>query len=449
MTIWTQLTDGATQITCNLWSVSPGRLLASGGRPRAPLVSVFSEFMNNLCRDQPGYVGPTFAGTQDSGLCPVLYNVSSAWQARNRDTDELDTGSLTAQVLGPITIVGTINPNPGFRGFFIRNGAGQLVQMSDIYSDSLWSGFSATITGMSRVDGLPDDCGDPLLYPPPPGLPADDEDGIDLDFNLPVPGAPIIGVNLNIRIALQPPSIILTYNGGDVVEINGGGFNFNVGGSLSQQVNINPEFEAEITNSLDIINFNTNLTNDTVNNVNNTTQGTNISLEALTNTVNSIADTLGVSNFPVNSDVTGEDGCTLAISQSENLAQLFGTLFREVYKVNLKLCNELNLTRQLIGTGVSTVEERAFYLTAPDTAVFVELVIVGELPPNAKYFQTNEATGNWGEISQTNTNNSRLTGTTVFTRNTLLRLTDDIEGKRIRLFLIAGVTWEVYAFSEV
>jgi len=405
--------------------------------------------MNDLCRDEPGYVPPTFSGTQQSGLCSVLYNVSSSWQARNRDTNVLDTGSLTAQVLGPITIVGTINPNPGFRGYFVRSGAGQLVQMSDIYSDSLWSGFSATITGISRVDGQPDNCGDPLLFPPPPGLPQDDEDGVDLDFNLPVPGAPLIAVNLNFRISLQPPSIILTYNGGDVLEINGGGFNFNVGGSLSQNVNINPEFEAEITNNLDIINFNTSLTNDTVNNVNNTTQETGISLEALTNTINSIAERIGISEFPVNTDITDEEGCSLVLSQSSNISQLFSTLFREVYKVNLKLCNELNLTRQLVATGESTIEERAFYLPVPETTVFVELVITGDLPLNAKFFQTNEPTGNWGEISQTNSDNARLTGTTVFTKDTLLRLTDDLAAKRIRLFLIAGVTWEVYAFTEV
>jgi len=114
----------------------------------------------------PSAPPPPFQG----GQCEELYLVS--WFRNGTFNGNPNNSSGTTNpLLGPIAGISTVFPsNGGIQGILSYNG-GTIQVGSAGGPPNAWSQDSTiTITNVQRVDGLPDDCGDPPSPPaPPPG----------------------------------------------------------------------------------------------------------------------------------------------------------------------------------------------------------------------------------------------------------------------------------------
>ena len=200
--------DGIVDFSCSIWSNFPAFI----SNNKSPGASFARGYMNSICNGRvplPSLPPPPFTG----GQCPgVAYNFEYRRASYNIGTCVLNQDqTLTIQLTGPIGdpfhdptgVVGTsscngLNNDPVELGnWLIPTGTGNVNIFSSAFNDP--SGVAnppisfIEVISVTRVDGLPDNCGDPpSLYPPdqPTGndlttiivvpVPGD----IDLEFNL-------------------------------------------------------------------------------------------------------------------------------------------------------------------------------------------------------------------------------------------------------------------------
>ncbi len=156
---------------------------------------------------------PPFAG----GQCPVLYDVTVSTTVFDLFGPGIDgTVVSSARVLGPIGGVVSSTTQPGFegQGTVAVSSADGLITTSPATGTEGGTGFTITVLSVTRVDGLPDECGDP-----PPDLPPPSPVTIDVDvtygptnnFTVTVPvifGIAYVSldgrVNIPINVQLNP-----------------------------------------------------------------------------------------------------------------------------------------------------------------------------------------------------------------------------------------------------
>lgn len=168
------LSDGARAGACSLLGTEPyiADMIDRLGFPD-PLGarSVVPDFWrNSLCSTPaPPPPGPPFTG----GQCQASYNVVVTWVGQSRTfqgTCVDSSGSSNGSIVGPITFLGIERTDVG-SSFFLtarfrdRNGQQATIATSG-FSDQCGGGTITNIT-VSRIDGLPDNCGDPPPVPEP------------------------------------------------------------------------------------------------------------------------------------------------------------------------------------------------------------------------------------------------------------------------------------------
>lgn len=159
------LRTGARSAACGL--ITNGndaqRLLDSVVPPNTDLNRAASQLRRVLCdqppADEPPPIAPPFTG----GQCPAFYNVQ-ATGVRNgvsvtSGVSAID-GPLQGLVFSPLT-----TPDR-FRVRYLHNN-GQVSTATSLQSISGAEQAGFSLVNLGRVDGLPDDCGDPPITPPP------------------------------------------------------------------------------------------------------------------------------------------------------------------------------------------------------------------------------------------------------------------------------------------
>lgn len=207
-----------------------------GAFPEIPIAA--TRFTRRLLcnREPPEESNPPFSG----GQCPVFYDVTLLKNANLADGSPKPgyPDSITVRGLGPVQGF-IITQDPGFPEFIYvvfadgNDYAGNLNTPDERF-------VNCAITNVVRVDGQPDDCGNPLPptpTPPQPSAPIDlpvdwtDEDGNDLSLIIPIIFAPIrvdIDGTLNVPFKFDiDPTFNVNFNGS--ININTGDINFNFG----------------------------------------------------------------------------------------------------------------------------------------------------------------------------------------------------------------------------
>lgn len=198
-----------------------------------------------FCNEEPPDAPPPpFQGGQCSG---VLYNVgwSVSWSQNSAPPLNNQTRSGTVQVYGPVSGI-TREPLAGIGFNWFVNGrtaggaAAKVFVAGSGTGSAPYTNPTESITGVTRVDGQPDNCGSPPPVVPPP---APDYNVIDVDvtytdnsgndITVPIVGvfAPVvIAGNGNIYAPVRveiPTDLNLDING--TLDLTTGDINFNFG----------------------------------------------------------------------------------------------------------------------------------------------------------------------------------------------------------------------------
>ena len=182
---------------------------------------------------------PPFAG----GQCATAYTIDYSIRAQNEfNCSESIRSNSTNPIMGPIggwRLGGTPveyscgGPKTGYREFQVAGADGVFGNAASSPGSLLW--VEILSASVRRLDGLPDDCGDPPgppIPPPPPSNPRPTLPDVDVDF----PGLPpisipltavvgIVNVNVDGRITV-PVTVNASFDlGGQSFDID---FNFDV-----------------------------------------------------------------------------------------------------------------------------------------------------------------------------------------------------------------------------
>lgn len=222
---------------CTLYNNTPQWLLPDAfGDPGGILAR---GFYDNICRPDfppPSLPTPDFTG----GQCPVQYEVSYTVFANN--TFNPANPFSTA---GTLVVFGTIKGSKVEQvsaqwNVYLLSGAngapGNTVQNTLASISTVYTTPVVTITGISRLDGLPDNCGDPT--------PVDDRtpDVTDIEYNYDID---IGGQTLNVPVVVIRPELQVDVNFRPEVVVNVGGIdvNFNLDGiTFNVPVDVNNPF---------------------------------------------------------------------------------------------------------------------------------------------------------------------------------------------------------------
>jgi len=180
-----------------------------------------------LCPDRPpppqAFPRPPFEGGQCEGVTYRIEGLSAVTKsAGDPDGTRQLIGNGNRNVIGPVGGFTLENPlNDGFRRIGIRTGVG-VILVRDAPGDSVWYS-DPLFTAIVRVDGEPDDCGNPPSeYPIPPApfppLPPEDrpvtdpDGGPDINFTFAPTLAPIFididgSVNVPVNVNVSGPNI--------------------------------------------------------------------------------------------------------------------------------------------------------------------------------------------------------------------------------------------------
>lgn len=181
----------------------------------------------DLPPDDTVFPPPPFTG----GQCQTTYTLQIEGFDYNISCNEVPFTGQAQGAIGPIQgtrFIPRTSPLPNEtcpdKGLFqYQNGLGEWITIAAGGQGGL---AAATITSVTRADGLPDDCGDPDIELPPPGpitVNVDIDYGDDISITVPVIFAPIyVSVSGEIRIPVQ------------IGEIN-----------LNGEITLSPEFNFE------------------------------------------------------------------------------------------------------------------------------------------------------------------------------------------------------------
>lgn len=447
-----QIADAAKTVACGIWSVSPARLLARFPGAGRTAVGNFAGFMNDLCDLPPGPTGgrPNFTPGPERGRCQASYFVTTRWRARQIGSSVTNSGSGEfGPIPGPISGAFVFRPTPTFRGAYIRGADGINYQVSSLYSFSLWTDFTFAVTGSRRADNQADNCGQPTLLPGNPDVVEGDEDGVDTNISVNIDADTNIDIPITLLPNLNPPGIDVSINGEINFNFNAGGINFNVGGN-----NESPGLPPSVQDQLDNI-------EDKIDNIE---SGGNENFEFIVNQLEDIQQTQGeqateieqVQNqlnalgSPLPLETTNEqDKCLTEQTPITTVFDGLRVLSKELRKDRQESCFITPTEEVELFSGTSSKANRVFYLSVPASTIAVVLDLTGDLPQSASYYQTNEATGNFGAISAINAESRMMETRTVFTRQTRLDFETPEATSGVRVFLIPGVNFRVTRITRI
>lgn len=234
--------DGVATFACGLWSTFPDFITEETN----PANSFARGFMNRACSPiQPPNAAPTvpFIGGQ---CCDAMYDVTADWDLKRCNADvTVIAGSGTVSVVGQAKglILHQCTNTPSLRCLDVEyedclgtvqyetlasttrqiaNFACSGVPPTDPDADSInpfTSSFS--ITGITRTDGMPDNCGDP---PPRYDSPAPTSNDLNQNINI------TINDGLDLNLELQYIKLSNQYNFPMNFKVNGTNVSLDIGG---------------------------------------------------------------------------------------------------------------------------------------------------------------------------------------------------------------------------
>lgn len=232
---------------CIPYSLAPETTIRTLGRTTAGFVAdrIWNNAVENtvqrVCRDTPNYVAPQPSFPFTGGQCPgVRYEARVTMNVLGgSNCDNATTSTVSRDIIGPIADFRAIPDPTGadvgrvFVQAFARSVGQDLDDPQDWVPIGTRQNFGSCIGGalptidsvtVTRVDGLPDVCGNPE-----PTYPRDNGDitfapelDIDIAPNVPVQIAPNITVDVDGSINIELPGI------GDVT-VDIGGIDINLG----------------------------------------------------------------------------------------------------------------------------------------------------------------------------------------------------------------------------
>lgn len=206
--------------------------------PTTPPTLVAARWANRaLCNmEPPPFTGPPFQG----GQCPVTYSITTEIYACVTAGCGTQGPYGLGNYLGPITgLRGGFQPGQGWGVFISHAGVESYFNLSS-GGPTTYVSFDVQNPILTRLDGQPDNCGNPTppidpTPPPYPRIPRDvpyqDNDGNNFTIPIILVFAPVrvnIDGTLNVPFRIQlDPEFNVEFNG--TLNINNGNINFNFG----------------------------------------------------------------------------------------------------------------------------------------------------------------------------------------------------------------------------
>lgn len=199
--------------------------------PRGALNGLTSLFCDRIPSPIPDGPPPPFTG----GQCPTNYTVEVEYTGIFGGSPEGGIATATPE-LGPIGQAYAVLPAAGGLEIYLPTGAGDVLMVGRGGFPGAWVNPEILNQSVVRIDGLPDDCGDP-----PPGSTPDPPPGTDT----PIPDDIVVGPPGSEVVI--PITIVFS---GPLVNVNG---DFTIGFNIE-----NPEFSifGDINLTTGDINFN-------------------------------------------------------------------------------------------------------------------------------------------------------------------------------------------------
>lgn len=240
-----QIAEGAKEAACTVY-----RTYAKNYVPRNPLNAPITYFWDSVCTESVFPPPPPYTG----GQCLTNYRVwTRASYRMKRNPEEagivVDVDYRFNSVFGPIQPkdLEALLPGAEFGGTNrapVAQVKGWLDDNWELASGSTftqWNQYSYNVVlshyiyRVERLDGAPDNCGDPHNeYPPSPVLPSE---GVDIDIDVESREGNKIGITLNFNDIDFNMPVTFRFDGGFIqvdfggVHINwSGDFNWNAGG---------------------------------------------------------------------------------------------------------------------------------------------------------------------------------------------------------------------------
>lgn len=239
--------DAVLNFACDLWNNYPGWITDNNA-----LTSNYTRgYMNTVCQT-PVKVPPAPQTPFTGGQCFTLYHVEGMYEEANtsnntyacRELREFNTqswapGGVQGKILGVqgipagggAVILGLVRQNPDNSTDFVRVGNPGVGQPIPVVNEcKVWAASTAVgrsfdgngfITNIIRVDGMPDDCGNPPIEYPDATPTFNDlhttivivnPDGVNNTFNLDF-NQVVIGQNFPMGFKLQGINITLDLSG--------------------------------------------------------------------------------------------------------------------------------------------------------------------------------------------------------------------------------------------
>jgi len=218
----------ARDAACGLYSDFPG-LVTAGTIPGSPAHEWIRGFWNDMCRNAPPPLPPPPEPPFSGGQCPcVSYRI--AYRVRSFPEAEFSPTLFTTRN-GRIQGFGSI-PFGSLRSYTVTwtpcSGGVEQSPVTDVYLTD--GGTSEVqIQGITRVDGLPDECGDPPPVYPPPTKPVPPGSEYTTPYNPPGTDKPGNGFNITVPLVYVDAEANLNIDvGGVTVNFDLGGVSFNI-----------------------------------------------------------------------------------------------------------------------------------------------------------------------------------------------------------------------------
>lgn len=215
----------ARNAACSLYDKYPGAATA-GTIPGSPAHEWMRGFWNDMCRKAPGTRPDPPKKQHTGGQCACVdYRIT--YQLRNKDGSSSGLG--TSVLNGKITGFGSRTTNGGIVRVFTcthekcTNGV-PVTTVTDLNQSFVENDPKLEIVSVVRVDGQPDNCGDPPASYPPPlnGTPPSGE--LTKPYTPKDPKAPGVGFGIFV------PFVFVDANANVNVDVGGVNLNFDLGG---------------------------------------------------------------------------------------------------------------------------------------------------------------------------------------------------------------------------
>lgn len=447
-----QIAQAARTTVCNIWRVSPARLIARFPGSNRTAVGNFAQFMNSFCELPPGPTGgrPDLVQRPQRGQCTGQYIVNASWRAKQIGSSITNQGSGdSVPIPGPLGGAFVFRPTPTFRGAYMRGGDGINYQLTTLYSFSLWENFEWTINSIRRVNNQADNCGVEVLEPATDTQREGEEEGVRENINVTVDADLNVSIPVVFQPRLNPPGIDVRIDGQVNFNFNAGGINFNIGGNNGAGGGGDDLTDAldDIRDSIDQIGSGSEVDLTPIETALTELQE---SVDETKTKVENVEQSLAVIGQPVNLPTTNEsDVCLSEETPIQTVFQAFRVVSEELLKNTQKECRVIATEEEPFFVATSSRQQRVFYQSVPSRTIAVVLNITGSLPDNATYFQTNEATGNFGAISAINFEKRLMETRQVFTRETRIDFENVDATSGVRVFILPNVTFNLVAIRRV